>query len=275
MYLLPKKDYDVIHDIVEKITFNVLFAKSIVNHEFNGNIFVDHKEHPETAYIVHDYGMGLLAGNNKNNAFNHWFYNYALNKNKERTKADWVQIENTHWEQTLASLFGNKLIKSADNKPDNPVLIELNTRVNFKFDIKNYIEQSGFAGNSSIQIVQTDKNYFNEMTGTVIPKAFWGSDDIFFKKGIGFSLLENNQLAATAFSAFRTHTQLEIGIECLPAFRRKGYAQMVCSALIHFCLQNQLEPVWSCKIENTSSYNLALKLGFNDVAHRPYYRLAL
>jgi RimJ/RimL family protein N-acetyltransferase len=66
---------------------------------------------------------------------------------------------------------------------------------------------------------------------------------------------------------------LELGIETVEAYRGKGLAQSVCSALIDYCLQNNYEPVWSCRFENTASYRLAQKLGFEPVSTRTYYKL--
>ena len=102
---------------------------------------------------------------------------------------------------------------------------------------------------------------------------FWTDAENFLKHGAGFSLFYNNELASTAYSAYVHDNFLEIGIETIEAYRGKGLAQFVCSALIDYCLQNNLEPVWSCRLENTASCKLARKLGFEPVSKRSYYRL--
>jgi len=65
-----------------------------------------------------------------------------------------------------------------------------------------------------------------------------------------------------------------LGIETIPVFRRKGFAQLTCSALIDYCIENNYEPVWACKLENISSCKLAEKLGFETCKRIPYYRLS-
>ncbi len=80
--------------------------------------------------------------------------------------------------------------------------------------------------------------------------------------------------AATAFSAYILDDQLEIGIETLAEFRKMGFAELVCGALIDYCLDSGYEPVWSCRFENTASYPLAQKMGFVPVSITPYYRLS-
>jgi RimJ/RimL family protein N-acetyltransferase len=116
---------------------------------------------------------------------------------------------------------------------------------------------------------------FEEMTGTVIPSFFWNNAEDFLKNGVGYSLLYNNQLATTAYSAFIHDDMLEIGIETIPEFRGKGFAQLACSALIDYCIENNYEPVWACRLANIGSYKLALKLGFEVNIELPYYRLGI
>jgi predicted GNAT family acetyltransferase len=65
----------------------------------------------------------------------------------------------------------------------------------------------------------------------------------------------------------------EIGIETLAEHRGKGYAEIVSTEFIKQCLKNGQVPVWSCRLENTGSYRLALKLGFRETVRVPFYRL--
>jgi len=54
-------------------------------------------------------------------------------------------------------------------------------------------------------------------------------------------------LEESAYSAYIHDNYLELGIETVEEYRGKGLAQYVCSALIDYCLQNNFEPVWSCR----------------------------
>ena len=95
----------------------------------------------------------------------------------------------------------------------------------------------------------------------------------FAENAIGFSLIANNEPVSTAFASFIHDRQLEIGIETRPEFRGQGLAQITCSALIDYCRENDFEPVWSCRLENTGSFSLAQKLGFEPTLIIPYYQL--
>ncbi len=88
---------------------------------------------------------------------------------------------------------------------------------------------------AQIEIVKTDALMYQTMPGTTVPKYFWNSESDFLQNGIGYSLLYNGQLASMAFAGYILDNKLEIGIETVPEFRKKGYAELVCSALIDYC----------------------------------------
>ena len=112
------------------------------------------------------------------------------------------------------------------------------------------------------------------MKGSVVPFYFWDSEDDFLKNGVGFSLFYKDKLSSTAYSSYIHDDKLELGIETVEEFRGKGFAEYTCSALIDYCIENNFEPVWACRLENIGSYKLAQKIGFIPSAEIPYYRLS-
>ncbi|RXK81703.1 GNAT family N-acetyltransferase [Filimonas effusa] len=275
MKLLSPKDYAKVNAALQRVSFNNLFARSVVEHQISGQVFVDNTEAPESFYIVHPYGMSLLLGRSDDPVFNAAFKEHALNTNKSRNKHEWMQAYPNKWHLVLCELFGDKLIANAQNTGQQQHgIVELNSRVNFKFNIEKYQAVSHKSTAPGVAVVETDRELFRKMEGSVTPNFFWDSEDDFLANGKAFSLLDNNQLAATAFSAYMTSDKLELGIETLPAFRGKGYAAAVSAALIDFCISNNYEPLWSCRLENTGSVMLAQKLGFEVALTFPYYRLS-
>lgn len=147
-------------------------------------------------------------------------------------------------------------------------------RVNFRFDRDRYEQGREARGQlAAPQAVPFGRGVFGRMPGSVVPEVFWRSETEFLEHGAGFCLFEEGVLAAAAFSAFAEDGRLEIGIETLPSCRGRGYAYTVCAALIDYCLERGLEPVWSCREGNAGSYALARKLGFVPTFKLPYYRL--
>ena len=275
MKILEKNNYKKLTLPLQQVTINNLFARAVIEQKVTGEVYVDDKNNPQTFYVIHPYGMTLLFGKSNNPSFNNSFKDYALNKTGSRNRYEWMQAFPNSWDNVLSELFNGYLIKSADNisKPEKGI-IELNTRVNFKFSKEKYLANRKSVTNTDIQIVKTDRQMFRDMGGSVVPLYFWDSEDDFLQHGFGYSLFYKNQLASMAFSSYWFGNQFEMGIETKEAFRGKGLAEMVCSALIDYCLQNNYEPIWSCRLENTGSYKLALKLGFEPSLTLPYYRLS-
>ena len=178
------------------------------------------------------------------------------------------------WDNVLKDLFSGYMISSANNEAKIETgIIELNTRVNFKFNLKKYLLTKR-TNQSIIKIVRTDRETAALMKGSVVPLNFWDSADAFYKNGIGFGLCYDNQLVSMAFSSFILDNQLELGIETIEQYKGKGLALLACSALIGYCVENGYEPVWACRLENMGSYKLALKLGFEPMLSILYYRLS-
>jgi GNAT superfamily N-acetyltransferase len=275
MELLHPKDYGMVSGPVNQVLFNNLFARSVIEHKVTGKVFVDNPDDPKTFYVVHPYGMSLLFGDSENAEFNSKFLDYSLNVNKTRDKHEWLQAYPARWDEVLADLYSGILVESQKNSDGvESGVIELNTRVHFKFNPQKYLQNKTKPLPQDCEIVRTDRKLFNAMPGAVIPKHFWDTYEDFSKTGAGFTVLCNQEIASTAYSAFVIDDKLEIGIESLPQFRGKGLAQLACSALIDYCLDHKLEPVWACRLENKNSLFLAEKLGFEVCNKVPYYRLS-
>lgn len=269
MISLPKEQYSKLLEPIKSITNNNLFARAVAERVVEGEIFVDNAENPKSFYLLHPYGMSLLFGDSKNEEFNLAFKKYVLNENRSRKKVEWMQVFPADWDAVLQDLLSENI--SADG-------VELNVRVNFKFNkekFQNGKPSGNSADNTNIEILRTDRSAFERMTGAVVPLNFWNDADDFINKGVAFSLYYDGKLASTAFSAYLHDDKLELGIETYEEFKGKGLAYKACSALIEYCIENGFEPVWACKKDNVGSYQLAQKLGFENVKEISYYRLGL
>jgi hypothetical protein len=273
MIRLDLSKYDKVKEPLSRVTINNLFARTIVEKQLPGKIYVDDVTSPQTFHVVHPYNMSLLFGNPNNTDFNQKFREYAFNRNKQRTSYEWLQTFPDGWDAVMDELFLGDMVEYSDDEYKKKNKIELNTRVNFKFNPDKYAIFKQNLYSNDFLIVLTDQDIFQNMKGSVVPMYFWENSEQFLKHGIGFSLFYENKLASTAFSAFVHDNYLEIGIETFEEFRGQGLAQYSCAALIDYCLENDREPVWSCRLENTGSYLLAKKLGFEPTSKRRYYRL--
>lgn len=278
MELLNKEQYYKATRALKEVSFDHLFANAVVEQKIDGLIYTDNSDFPTSFYILHPYGMSLLFGNCKNEDFNKQLVGYLLNKDGLRNRAEWMQVYPEMWNTQLSTLLGNQLLtkkqKNEGGFPETDLAkVDEQTRVNFRFDANKYAEFRSKQSTGQFEIIRTGEEEFQNMPGTVVPKFFWQSASQFINEGIGFSLRFNGELACTAFSAFINDRQLELGIESATQFHGKGFAMHTCAALIDYCLENRYEPVWSCRLENTASYLLAQKLGFEPVDYHPFYKM--
>lgn len=332
MIQLAPADYGKVRPLLAEISFNTLFAQTIVEGRYPGVIYADQAEHPTVFYIAHPYGMSLLAGSTDNEAFNAALVPYLLNEGRSRVQAEWLQVYPDAWNGKLTELLGDKLTPkyghrfgawvdggqagadaavaavagttdaavvttadvtdaadaavvaspspvpaSAEGHISSPGIapVETNVRVNFRLDAAKY--KSALASHPvspAEAIVPTTEELALAMPGAVTPRFFWRTaEDGSLCIDAGFTRVVEGEPASTAFASCRTERELEIGIETADGHRGHGYAFDVSAALIDYCLEHGLEPVWACSLENEGSFRLAQRLGFEPVFTLPYYRL--
>jgi len=275
MIQLPVDRYYLLEEKIMEVQINNLFARSVIEKHVTGKIYVDNCDKPNTVYVIHPYGISLLFGDFKNVEFNNQFKSYALNIDGNRNKHEWLQTYPRDWDTVFQDLFGDLIIMASDNSDNRTTgVVEQYNRVNFRFNKDKYLQIEKRSVSDGDVIEKTDEMHFEQMPGSVIPLKFWDSAKDFVKNGMGFTLLHNGEIASTAYSAFVHEDKLEIGIETVEQYRGFGYAELTCCKLIDYCLEMDLIPVWSCRFENTASYKLAQKLGFEPTLMIPFYRLS-
>ncbi len=257
MLALEPRAYHKVAGLVHDVPFNTLFAQVVVEGQVPGSVFVDDPGNPRACYVQHPHGMSLLAGETRDPHFQAALVAHLTDARGLRHHDEWLQIHPRAWKERLVDVLGERE----------------HTRLNFAFDPTQFAK----LGHPSLQagdvLVPIDAAMFDAFSGAVVPRHFWRDADHFLRDGVGFAIVRNGDLAATAFSAFVRDGQLEIGVETKPAYRGAGHALRVCAALIAHGLARGLEPVWSCREENEGSVRLAGKLGFVPSLRLPYFRL--
>ncbi len=259
MIELAKSEFKTILNKVKEVEFNTYFAQSVIVGHAKGTVYVNDRNNPTAIYIVSDYGMSLLFGDCSDAVFNQALIDYFTGKDCRRKKAEWLQAYPIGWADVLKPLV------------EQSNIVEQYSRVNFSFD-KTIFKNNNLKHNlSEFTIIRTPVELFLSVNDLVAPKYFWQDKFMFEQHCVSFTLMYEGKPVSTAFTSCLHDDKLEIGIETEEAYRGKGFASMVCTALINYCLENGLEPVWSCRLENTGSFNLAQKLGFVPTLIMPYY----
>jgi ribosomal protein S18 acetylase RimI-like enzyme len=104
---------------------------------------------------------------------------------------------------------------------------------------------------------------------------FWGSVDRFLNAGLGYMLVDGEEIASLCCSGFVTGNIHAIDVETKAAHRRKGYAEIAARAFVAECMERRLQPYWDCMAENTASARLAEKLGFTPSRVYTLYSFSL
>ena len=276
MKKLDPKDYGRVLPLVEATPFNVLMARAVLDGDALGTVWVDSISTPRACYIRHQYGMSYLLGHTEDSVFRSELDRYLVNGTGDRTEPEYLQVHPEGWHRTI--------------EPQ----VKLGTitqwgRSNFSFDRDRFADDrfandrftnNRFANDctatTSSICPPADRAQIESFTGAVIPARFWKTLDHFMRHGIAYHHGDPDKpriTTALAFSSYRDTTHLEIGIETAPPYRGRGHARAACRALIRYCLETNLKPVWSCRTENTSSYHLANALGFQESTRHPFYQL--
>lgn len=275
MKILPSDKYNSVLPTLDNVQFNTLFASSVLNEHVDGKVFVDDITFPTAVYILHASGMSLLYGELNNPHFKTNLKAYLLGSSNLRQSSESLQVVPGVLEKSIDQILDDSMCSY--NQLGNPRFVKCKVakdrRRNFKFNknkFNKYITDINFEG---YQIVRVDSPMFNMINGVAVPNQFWNSAENFKKFGIGLSIVEENMPVATAFSSSIYQNMLEIGVETVPKYRKKGLASIACAKLISYCLENNLEPIWSCRYGNHGSVNLAKKIGFELTVDIPYYEL--
>ncbi|MEI6171100.1 MAG: GNAT family N-acetyltransferase, partial [bacterium] len=88
----------------------------------------------------------------------------------------------------------------------------------------------------------------------------YSSMDDFLARGIGYVVLCEGHVVASAASAVSSSRAIDIDIEVAPAHRRKGLGAAIGAALALDCIEHDIEPLWLAS--NDISVHLAQKLGY-------------
>jgi RimJ/RimL family protein N-acetyltransferase len=142
-------------------------------------------------------------------------------------------------------------------------------RTSFKFDPARFRPQAQVP--AGLRLQRIDQATLERSGAEIAPalRLFWHALGDFLAKGVGFCVLDGDDMVSSCLSAFAAEGQYEVDIQTHPEYRRQGLAALTASAFVAHCLEHGWEPVWECWDNNTASIALAEKVGFVRVADLP------
>ena len=135
----------------------------------------------------------------------------------------------------------------------------MDSRLEYSYPLHRYISETDING---FRIEQIDEENLPRIEGRIIPSFSWKSSEQFLKEGFGYIALDQERVCAVAFSAAVSSDEIDIGVETLENYRRKGLAAILAGRMCERILETGKRPVWAHAISNTGSMNTALKCGF-------------
>lgn len=306
MQVIEEKDYQIVWKLLEKVEESKMYIEGVILGQMYGTVLVDSVENPQVAWVRNLYGMSLLFGETTDNELIEWIIGHLQGKKLHRATPEWLQLSPpAFWYPIITSYLPNIPPLPTPLPILDEVLYQCE-RVNFTFDPSKFRpftpeELNGILSKSNLFLTQITPQLFNYIDeGLVVPKSFCKSPQVWSDcGGTGYCIVryknnennennhvnnhqineenvENLQVVSWACAAGVISGQLEIAIETIPDYRKKGLARIVCSALIEYCLAHSLTPVWNCRRSNRGSVMLALCLGFVEKdLHLPYFHVPI
>jgi RimJ/RimL family protein N-acetyltransferase len=92
--------------------------------------------------------------------------------------------------------------------------------------------------------------------------SMYGNIDNFISHGLGYCLMNGDEICSEAYASFRAEGQYEIGVITAEPHRGRGYAYITCDHLVDECAKSGYQTTWSCDRPNAASIATARKLGY-------------
>lgn len=226
-----------------------------------GRVFVDQRENPQLALLWSRVGYYFLAGDPARAGnvaeISRVLTDIFVPASQAGGETGFILIpSHPGWKEHLPALLPGREVIEIYRRP-------------FQFDRNQFAAQ----GNWRERI--PSGFHLQPMDATLAEKigvqASWASVDDFLANGLGFALLDGDEIVSACHSVFASRERFEIDVHTEEKYRQRGFAMLVASAFIEACLARGRHPNWECFWENDASTMLAGKLGFSAKPDYPVW----
>ena len=261
----PPQYQNIISLLGEYADFPVVNA--VIEGNTPGQIFVDQKAEPQSAFVLTDAGFSYLLGFPHNKAFNRKLKEQLDHEIFPRFK---VSSDPTlifyplsdNWEIPLKRILERYTVHEIFRK---------------QFSFKKSKFKRFTAGSDLIpegfSLHPINQTWLEKLGADMFP---WKTTQIFLEKGFGFWLLaRDEEIACECSSVFIGGGAVEINIYTAEKYQQQGLATIAARALINECLVRGIRPNWECWWDNEPSVALAKKMGFEPNGDHPVFLVEL
>jgi len=226
-----------------------------------GRVFVDQPENPQVALLWSPVGYYFLAGNPAQAGdltdIRRTLTEIFVPASQATGETGFILIpSHAGWQEQLATLLPGREVIEIYRRP-------------FAFDPAQFAAQGDWRAHipAGFHLQKLDA----ALAEKIGAQASWAAVDDFLTNGLGFALLDGDEIASTCHSVFASRERLEIDVHTDEKYQRRGFAVLVASVFIEACLARGQQPNWECFWENEASTALAGRLGFSAEPDYPVW----
>ena len=235
-----------------------VYAYSIIESRQRGRVFVDDVNNPQTVLLWHYNSFAFVSGRTDNNEFNHSLKKLLSGDYEENQRRFVLLVNDKKWNDLAQSL-----IVGQSNT-------QIKERLRFRFDKKAFCDIN-ICVPGGYTLRKLDKEIIGKLQGWIIPAYSWHSSEAFLAGGIGYCLMDGENIACNSFSSAIGNRILDIGVETMVEYRMRGLAVSTAGTMVKYSLNNGFLPNWGCNSDNTGSVKVAEHLGFKILDSHPMY----
>ncbi|WP_223701628.1 GNAT family N-acetyltransferase [Sutcliffiella deserti] len=253
-----------------------LEARAVVEGVNPGRVFVDDSINPVTGVIWLGNNDGFIfigdEGNEKFNSELNNFIDEVILEEAKKVGLEWFEGIGNHpkWDSTIEKIFVNRKLGSWNQR-----VYRLN-KEDFIMNLKLEVDE-GYEVRRINSLLVENRGGAIENIGFLQSKISetWTSAEDFFKKGIGYCVVHDNQLVSLCLSGFVVGNVHCIDIVTLDTHRGRRLAQLAAHHFVKECMEKNHVPYWDCMEKNKPSIAVAEKLGFQQTGSYRGYEFVL
>jgi RimJ/RimL family protein N-acetyltransferase len=236
---------------------------SVIHGHYPGRVFVDDQARPRTALVWTLGRWAYIEGEALNDSFTKslgYFMRKVIIPDSRQLKMNWFELyvpNSADWMQTIEEhLCGLDISKHFES------LFLWNELLYRRFRSDYVFPREVSTGKAEIPILPEHAR-----------TAPWVAHDHKMKTAIGFQAsVDGSPVAQCRSNGFAAGPEFMIDVVTFDANQRgKGYATAATVALLDYCWDNRMTPMWETTEDNLVSRWLAEKLGFSEHESYPVY----
>lgn len=241
---LDRNEFFKVRSLIAEIEYDPNYAYSIMNNTQEGEIYVNNNEHPTSAFLKHCCGFAYPLGDPNDEEFNQQIHILLQSKQNPIN----ICLPNKEWERSILHFSDLSIISR------QRYYFKHDTN---KFNIKDYPLPIGY------HIIPMDRDSYETLSGTVIPRYYWKSAEYFLNHGYGVCLINpEGHIVSSSFSSCIENSCMDIGIQTRVGYEGHGFATLTAAQMVQYSLDHGYTPIWGCHSQNVGSYSVAQKLKF-------------